>query len=178
MTVIKIKSTSKVTFLSFVWLRRPFWHTNSLQKRDLLQKKRIFSQENPAILRSQGDGIKMTGALSSVPRCFLHHTWRSSISFISNNRLSRSQNLVPVFQHDYLATGNIILRKRGEIAPNERFSSFPQYFQQISNFRSKNAYSFVKCGCLIYFFLNSANLICWGLIYVEPYKPRHSNNRQ
>ena len=33
------------------------------------------------------------------------------------------------------------------------FSSFPQYFQYIS---------FVKCGCSINFFLNSANLICRG----------------
>ena len=30
----------------------------------------------------------------------------------------------------------------------------------ISNFRSQITYSFVKCGCSIYFFLNSANLIC------------------
>ena len=46
--------------------------------------------------------------------------------------------------------------KRAEI------SSFPQYFQYISNFRSQITYSFVKCGCLIYFFLNSANFICRG----------------
>ena len=42
------------------------------------------------------------------------------------------------------------------------FSSFPQYFQYISNFRSQITYTFVKCGSSIYFFLNSANLICWG----------------
>ena len=40
------------------------------------------------------------------------------------------------------------------------FSSFPQYFQYISNFRSQITYSFVKYGCSIYFFLTSANLIC------------------
>ena len=44
--------------------------------------------------------------------------------------------------------------------------SFPQYFQyifqNISNFRSQITYPFVKCGCPIYFFLNSANLICRG----------------
>ena len=40
------------------------------------------------------------------------------------------------------------------------FSSFPQYFQYISNFRSQITYTFVKCGCSIYFFLNSTNLIC------------------
>ena len=40
------------------------------------------------------------------------------------------------------------------------FSSFPQYFQYISNFNSPITYIFVKCGCSNYFFLNSANLIC------------------
>ena len=48
------------------------------------------------------------------------------------------------------------------------FSSFPQYFQYISIFRSQSTYSFVKCGCLIYFFLNSANLICRGT-YISKY---------
>ena len=42
------------------------------------------------------------------------------------------------------------------------FSSFPQYFQCISNFRSQITYAFVKCGCSIYFSPNSANLICQG----------------
>ena len=32
----------------------------------------------------------------------------------------------------------------------------------------KITYSFVKCGCLIYFFLNSANLICRGT-YISKY---------
>ena len=32
----------------------------------------------------------------------------------------------------------------------------------ISTFRSQITYTFVKCGCSIYFFLNSANLICRG----------------
>ena len=67
-------------------------------------------------------------------------------SLISNNRLSPSENLI---------TGNKILWKRGEI-----FSSFPQCFQYISNFKSPITYTYVKCGCSIYFFLNSANLIC------------------
>ena len=48
------------------------------------------------------------------------------------------------------------------------FSSFPQYFQYISNFRSQIIYSFAKCGCSIYFFLNSANLICRGM-YISRY---------
>ena len=42
------------------------------------------------------------------------------------------------------------------------FSSFPRYFQYISNVRSQITYSFVNCDCSIYFFLNSANLICRG----------------
>ena len=42
------------------------------------------------------------------------------------------------------------------------FSSFPQQFQYISNFRNQITYSFVKCGWSVYFFLNSANLTCRG----------------
>ena len=40
------------------------------------------------------------------------------------------------------------------------FSFFPQYFQHISNFKSPITYIIVKCGCSIYFFLKSGNLIC------------------
>ena len=43
------------------------------------------------------------------------------------------------------------------------FSSFPQYCQYISNVRSQSIYSFVKCGCSIYFFLLSVNPICRGM---------------
>ena len=39
-------------------------------------------------------------------------------------------------------------------------SSFPQYFQYISNSKSPVTYIFVKCGSSNYFFLKSANLIC------------------
>ena len=42
------------------------------------------------------------------------------------------------------------------------FSSFPQYFRYISNFKSPITHIFVKCGCLNYFFLNFANLIGRG----------------
>ena len=42
------------------------------------------------------------------------------------------------------------------------FSSFPQYFQYISNSKSPITYIFVKCGCSNYFFLKSTNLICRG----------------
>ena len=59
-----------------------------------------------------------------------------------------------LLKHENLRTGNKILMKRGEIAPN--------FFEYISYFRSQVTYSFVKCGCSIYFVLNSANLICRG----------------
>ena len=55
----------------------------------------------------------------------------------------------------YLTIGNKILRKREEIAPREQFFPFfPQYFQFITNFRNQITYSFVKCGCTIYFFFS------------------------
>ena len=46
-----------------------------------------------------------------------------STSLISNNRLFRRSN----------------------------FASFPQYLQYISNLKSQNTYSFVRCDCSIYF---------------------------
>ena len=80
-------------------------------------------------------------------------------SLISNTCLSRSENL-SLPKHENLTTGKKILWKRGEIAPN--FSSFPQYFQYISNSKSPIIYIFVKYGCSNYFFLKSANLIRRG----------------
>ena len=48
--------------------------------------------------------------------------------------------------------------KRGEIAPKEQFLLFSALFYiYISNFRSQITYSFVKCGCSIYYFPHSLN---------------------
>ena len=53
--------------------------------------------------------------------------------------------------------------KEEKLLLRSNFSSFPHYFQYISNFKSQITYTFVKCGCSIhFFFLNSANLICRG----------------
>ena len=49
-----------------------------------------------------------------------------------------------LFKHEDRITGNKVLWSN--------FSSFPQYFQYISNFRSQIIDSFVKCCCSIYFF--------------------------
>ena len=86
---------------------------------------------------------------------------------LSRIRLSRITAYLEVkiwslFKHENLTTGNKILWKRGEISPKEKFLLFSQYFQYIVNFRSQITYSFVKCAYSIYFFLNSANLICRG----------------
>ena len=63
--------------------------------------------------------------------------------------------LLSLFQPVNLTIGNKILWKK-----RSNFSSFPQYFQYISNFRSQITYSFVNCDII---FLNSANLICRGM---------------
>ena len=59
-----------------------------------------------------------------------------STSLISNNRLSQSENMIPLltWKSQYV-------------------------IKYISNFQSQFTYSFVKCGCSVYFCLNSANLI-------------------
>ena len=52
--------------------------------------------------------------------------------------------------------------KEEKLLLRSNFSSFPQYFQYISNFKSPITYTFVKCGCSIYCFPHSAILICRG----------------
>ena len=51
-----------------------------------------------------------------------------SALLISKNHISRSANLVPVFNMEKLTTGNNILWKRGEIAPKELFLLFSTIF--------------------------------------------------
>ena len=76
---------------------------------------------------------------------YIQSTSVISTWLISNNRLSRSESN----------------NRRQNIEEKRRnCSSFPQYFQYISNFRSLIAYSLVKCGCMIDLIFNSANLIC------------------
>ena len=77
------------------------------------------------------------------------------LNSLSQPRLSQIKNW-SLPKHENLTTSNKILWKRGEI------SSFPQYFQYISNFKRPITYTFVKCGCSIKFFFNSAMLICRG----------------
>ena len=50
-----------------------------------------------------------------------------------------------LFKHETLTTSNKIMWKR-----RSNFSSFPHYFQYISNFRSQITYSFMKCGCSVF----------------------------
>ena len=64
-------------------------------------------------------------------------------------------------KHENPTKGKKYCAKRGEM-------QFPQYFQHISNFKSPITCTFVKCGCSIYFFLKSANLICRST-YISKY---------
>ena len=65
--------------------------------------------------------------------------------------------VVSLPKHENLTIGEKYCGKKGS-----NFSSFPQYFRYISNFKNPITHIFVKCGCSNYFFLNSANLICRG----------------
>ena len=70
--------------------------------------------------------------------------------------------LLSLPKHENLTAGEKYCGKEEKLLLRSNFSSFPQYFQYISNFKSPITYIFVKCGCLNYFFHYSANLICWG----------------
>ena len=75
-----------------------------------------------------------------------------STSIILNNRLSPRVNLVLLLSR---------YRTSGKFAPKEQFLPFSTIFSiYISNLNSQITYLFVKFGCSICIFLNSANLIC------------------
>ena len=73
-------------------------------------------------------------------------------------RLSRSEILVPVFtcksKNRYVTK---YCGKEEKLLLKSNFSSFPQYFQYVSNFKSQVTYSFVKCGYSIYCFPHFCN---------------------
>ena len=73
-----------------------------------------------------------------------------SNSLISNNRLSRSENLVPVLtQRSTNRQQNIVEKRRNCSLGAISLSSFPQYFQYISNLGVKLHIHSVKGVCSI-----------------------------
>ena len=83
-----------------------------------------------------------------------------STSLISNNRLSRSEIVVPVFIHGNLRTGNKILWKRGEIAPQEQFLLFfHNIFNMFLSSRVKLHIHLLNVFVRFIVFLTSATLI-------------------
>ena len=69
-----------------------------------------------------------------VSHFYLQLTLAISNSLITNNRLSRSENL-SMPEHENLTTGKKYCGKEEKLRSN--FFSFPQHFQYISNFRSQ-----------------------------------------
>ena len=102
-----------------------------------------------------------------VPNQATRRVWYYSRLWLSRTRLSRITAYLEVkiwslFKHECPTTGNKVLWKRGEIAPKEQFLPFSTIFSIHLKLQESNYISFVKCGCSIYFFFNSANLICRG----------------
>ena len=63
-------------------------------------------------------------------------------------------------KHETLTTGKKIVEKRRNCSFSPIFSV---YLELQESSYIYNVFVFVKCGCLNYFFLNSANLICRGM---------------
>ena len=80
---------------------------------------------------------------------FLYH----SRLLLSRLCLSRITAYLEVKIWSLFKQGNLITSNKYIVEKRRNFSSFPKYFQYISNFRSQVTYFFVKCGCSIYFFL-------------------------
>ena len=77
----------------------------------------------------------------------LKYSWLS----LSRPRLSRITAYLEVKIwslpiHENLTTDGKYCRKEEKLLLRSNFSSFPQYFQYISNFKSPVTYQFVKCG--------------------------------
>ena len=75
------------------------------------------------------------------------YSWLS----LSRTRLSRITAYLEVKiwslpKHEDLTTGKKYCGKEEKLLLRSNFSSFPQYFQYISNFRSQITHIFVKCG--------------------------------
>ena len=141
----------------------PAGKTKRLRLSCLPRKMYQFSLSRPCIHFE----MLTSHSIRSGPRGWIIlklHVCRYIRLSLSRLRLSRitaylEMKFWSLFKHENLLTGNKILlwKREGAIPP-----FFPQYFQYISNFRSQIIYSFVKCGCLINFYLNSANLTCRG----------------
>ena len=71
-------------------------------------------------------------------------------------------------KHENLTTGKKYCGKEEKLLLRSNFSSFPQYFQYISNFKSPITHIFVTSGCPNKFFPNSANLI-YRRTYISKY---------
>ena len=84
---------------------------------------------------------------------YILYTFVISTSLISKNRLSRSENLVPVLTWKSNTDKKKYCGKEEKLLLRSNFSSFPQYFQYICYFRRQITYSFVKYRCSIYRFL-------------------------
>ena len=54
-------------------------------------------------------------------------------------------------KHENLTTSKNYCVNEEKLLQRSNFSSFPQYFRYISNFKSPISYKFVKCGCSNYF---------------------------
>ena len=88
-----------------------------------------------------------------APLSILQLTLVISNSLISNNRLSRSENLVPAKTWKSNKSKKYC-GKEEKLLLRSNISFFSQYFRctRISNIKSPITYKFVKCGCSNNFF--------------------------
>ena len=66
-----------------------------------------------------------------------------------------------------MGTSNIFFHEDSYYLNFAYFSSFPQSFQYISNYRSHITFSDLKCGCSIYFFLQFCRSDFWWCGYFK-----------
>ena len=112
-----------------------YWYCIAPDKRGILRVFFLFLQENICC------GYSLEGPHGEIKYS------RTSLSRTRSFRITAylEVKIWSLFLHETMTTGKKIMWKRGEIAP------YFFLYIYISNFRSQITYSFVKCGCSIYF---------------------------
>ena len=80
-----------------------------------------------------------------------HHGVPLSRPHLSRITAYLEAKILSLLKHENLTIGKKYPGKEEKLLLRSDFSSFPQYFQYISKSRSQITYTFVECGCLIYF---------------------------
>ena len=149
--------------LSYFCLKYHYCHQRSIRVCILFASQFISDNSRFYLLSCSQMTILKNFMWFPIHQWYLLYSWFS----LSRTRLSRITAYLEVKiwslpKHENLTTGKKYCGTEEKLLLRSNFSSFPQYFKYISNFKNLITYIFVKCVNRLIFFFNSANLICQG----------------